>query len=284
MDQLLHVHRPPREIPEPDISVLPSFVLIAPPPYTSPRTKETAPSLCESWRTALADLPPAVAAQFTIKEARFNAATLAKEFGTFDCLVSPANAFGIMDGGYDLALSRAFIVDDDIWALTNAVQDVLHKRYRGYLPPGSCTMVPLSPALTTSNPLGCTTLAVVPTMRTPESVSWHRDLVYESMWNLLAALWRWNEGERPDAAPQVQKVLLTGLGTGHGRIGFDKCAKQMFLAALNFARGWAQEIFRAKSCCITNHRESSKESSIIFELLNDTAPKTGKARRCAICS
>ncbi|KAI0077619.1 macro domain-like protein [Panus rudis PR-1116 ss-1] len=240
MDQLLHTQRPPREIPEPDASVLPSFVLIAPSPYTSPRTKKTAPSLCEAWRAALANLHPAVAGRFTVKEARFDAAALAEEFGTFDCIVSPANAFGIMDGGYDLALSRAFIVDGDIWALTNAVQDVLFKKHRGYLPPGCCTMVPLSPTLTASNPLGCTSLAVVPTMRTPEDVSWHRDLVYECMWNLLVALWRWNEGERPEAAPRIQQVLLTGLGTGNGGIDLDKCAKQMFLAALNFARGWGE--------------------------------------------
>ncbi|KAI0356175.1 hypothetical protein OH77DRAFT_1423771 [Trametes cingulata] len=68
--------------------------------------------------------------RFTLKEARFNAQALAQEFGTFDCLVSPANAFGIMDGGYDLALTRALIVDGDAWALTNPMQDVLRKRHR----------------------------------------------------------------------------------------------------------------------------------------------------------
>ncbi|KAI0371133.1 hypothetical protein BV20DRAFT_1112799 [Pilatotrama ljubarskyi] len=173
MDDILHVHRPPHEIPPPDASVLPSFVLIAPPPYMSPRTKQTVPSLCDAWRAALAELPLDIAARFTVKEARLNAQALAQEFGTFDCIVSPANAFGIMDGG------RAFIIDGDAWALTNAVQDVLRKRHGGYLPPasGCCTMVPLPPTLTASNPLGCTSVAVVPTMRTPESVSWHRDLL-----------------------------------------------------------------------------------------------------------
>ncbi len=38
-----------------------------------------------------------------------------------------------------MALSVAFTVDKDIWALTNAVQDVLQLKHRGYLPPASCT-------------------------------------------------------------------------------------------------------------------------------------------------
>ncbi|OSC98502.1 macro domain-like protein [Trametes coccinea BRFM310] len=242
MDRPLDVNRTPRKLPEPDTSLLPSFVLIAPPPRTNPRTnlKVTAPSLCAAWLEALADLPASVAQQFAVKETRLDPAALAQEFGTFECVVSPANAFGIMDGGYDLALSRAFAVDGDIWALTNTVQDVLQDRHRGYLPPGCCELAPLPSALTASNPLGCTVLAVVPTMRTPEDVSWHRDLVYECMWNLLSAIWRWNKGERPEGAKPVKRVLMTGLGTGNGGIGYEKCAKQMCLAALNFARGWGE--------------------------------------------
>ncbi|RDX41095.1 macro domain-like protein [Lentinus brumalis] len=198
----------------------------------------TLPSLCAAWRLALADLPETVSSRFTVKEAQLDPAGLAQEFGTFECLVSPANSFGIMDGGYDMALSVAFTVDKDIWALTNAVQDVLQRKHRGYLPPASCTLVPLTPELTASNPLGCTVLAVVPTMRAPENVSWHLDLVHDSMWNLLTALWRWNEGERPEGAEPIIKVLMTGLATGYGEMSFEKCAKQMFLAARNFARGW----------------------------------------------
>ena len=88
-----------------------------------------------------------------------------------------------------MALSQAFTVEKDIWALTNTVQDVLKRQHRGFLPPASCTLVPLTPALTASNALRCTVLAVVPTMRTPEDVSWHLDIVYDCMWNLLTALW-----------------------------------------------------------------------------------------------
>lgn len=141
---------------------------------------------------------------------------------------------------YDMALSVAFTVERDIWALTNVVQDALRTRHRGYLPPGACELVPLPPALTAANALECTVLAVVPTMRTPEDVSWNVDLVYECMWNLLSALWRWNGGERPAGARPVERVLMTGLATGNGGISYERCARQMALAALNFARGWGE--------------------------------------------
>ena len=142
---------------------------------------------------------------------------------------------------YDAALSQIFSTkfnEEEIWTLTNEVQDVLKRRWRGYLPPGSCQLVPLSPKLTARNPLDCTVLAVVPTMRVPEDVSWHVDLVYDSMWSLLAAVYQWNAGERPAGARPIRRVLMTGLATGFGGIGYDKCARQMFLAALNFAKAW----------------------------------------------
>jgi hypothetical protein len=127
---------------------------------------------------------------------------------------------------------------NEIWNLTNEVQNVLKARHRGYLPPGSCTLVPLSAKLTACNPLNCTVLAVVPTMRVPENVSWNLDLIYESMWNLLTAIWRWNAGERPKGAVPIKRVLMTGLATGYGGIGHNKCARQMILATLNFVKGW----------------------------------------------
>ncbi|KAJ2965373.1 hypothetical protein NUW54_g14138 [Trametes sanguinea] len=90
----------PSPPPEPDPTVLPSIVLINAPPRTNPITKEPiGPSLCGEWRNAIAELPPAVAERFTVKETRFDAAAIAREFGACHCVVSPANSFGIMDGG-----------------------------------------------------------------------------------------------------------------------------------------------------------------------------------------
>ncbi|KAI0072984.1 macro domain-like protein [Panus rudis PR-1116 ss-1] len=223
-----------------DPTIIPEFVLIAPAPRTDFRTKQPEPSLCNEWIAALKEVPEPLAARFKVKEMRLDCDVLSKEFGTFDCVVSPANSFGIMDGGYDMALSLAFQVGKDIWALTNSVQDVLKRRHRGYLPPGSCTLVPLSSQLTSSNCLNCTVLAVVPTMRVPEPVAWHVDLVYDSMWNLLTALWQWNldieDGVRN--GKKIERVLMTGLATGCGEIGAKRCARQMILAVRHFAEGW----------------------------------------------
>ncbi len=96
MDQLLAPPRPPQPLPAPDSSIIPSIVLIAPPP---PMNQKATPSLCDAWRAAFSDLPREVAARFPVKEARFNPTALAQEFGAFDCVVSPANTFGFLDGG-----------------------------------------------------------------------------------------------------------------------------------------------------------------------------------------
>jgi hypothetical protein len=82
-----------------DVSILPEIVLIAPPPRKDSHTGETPLSLCDAWLRALKTLPEPVASRFRVKETKLNPAALAQEFGTCDCLVSPANTFGIMDGG-----------------------------------------------------------------------------------------------------------------------------------------------------------------------------------------
>lgn len=40
---------------------------------------------------------------------------------TFDLIVSPANSYGILDGGFDDAISHAFSLNDDYSALTRYV-------------------------------------------------------------------------------------------------------------------------------------------------------------------
>ena len=89
---------------EADETFLPEFVLIASPSRPHPRTKEIKPSLYDAWRKAIQAIPQPVASRFTIKEENFDAAALARDLGPIDCLVSPANAFGIMDGGCVLSL------------------------------------------------------------------------------------------------------------------------------------------------------------------------------------
>lgn len=59
----------------------------------------------------------------------------------FDLVVSPANSYGRLDGGFDVAISRAFSPRNDYLALTRVAQAKLYDEWRGFAPPGTCTLV-----------------------------------------------------------------------------------------------------------------------------------------------
>ena len=143
---------------------------------------------------------------------------------------------------YDLALSRAFMGDTrDLGRLSHHVQAVLRKRWRGFAPPTTCTLVELPADVNGPgrNPWGARVLAVLPTMRVPYGVNWHKDLAYNSMWTLLVELMLWNESHQGDE--QIKRVLITGLGTGTGELSPERCAMQMVLAVKHFKQGYPKE-------------------------------------------
>lgn len=128
----------------------------------------------------------------------------------------------------------------DEWTLTAHCQAFIREKANGYLPPGSCLIVPLPEAAAgIGNPWGAQSLAIVPTMRTPEDISWNRDLVYNAMWSLLKEVALWNG--RCDSAGvgdgRIGTVLMTGLGTGTGAVPGRVCARQMMLAVRHFIEG-----------------------------------------------
>ncbi len=53
-----------------------------------------------------------------------------------DCVVSPANSYGLMDGGYDLAISEWFG-----WELQDKVQEYILRNYRGEQPVGTSFII-----------------------------------------------------------------------------------------------------------------------------------------------
>ena len=114
------------------------------------------------------------------------------------------------------------------------------------MPPGSCAIVPLPEDVRVphENPWHTTSLAILPTMHTPEDVSWHKDLVYNAMWTLLVEIKRWNQSEVGKAS-SIHTVLMTGLGTGQGGISVERCAQQMVLAVKHWQlRGLPQNHVR----------------------------------------
>ncbi|KAF8546641.1 macro domain-like protein, partial [Imleria badia] len=158
---------------------------------------ESQASLIKEWRNAFAQhLQPKDLERFSFLESRLNRLQAAQV--TFDCIVSPANSYGIMDGGFDFYLDR----------------------YYGFAPPGSCILVPGLPP----NDFSCKTIAVCPTMRYPEELTWHKDIVYNTMWSLLVELENWNK-KVDDEEKKIKKVLMTGLGTGVGKIPEADCAR-----------------------------------------------------------
>jgi O-acetyl-ADP-ribose deacetylase (regulator of RNase III) len=160
----------------------------------------------------------------------------------FDCVVSPANSYALLDGGFDDAISRAFSPADDYYALTRHAQLELYKQYRGFAPPGTCTLIsiPEEYAKRSKNAdrWGCRWLALCPTMRLPDNVGWDREIVYECVWSLLCAIDRHNRSVKDSnaepAEAMIKYILMTPLATGVGNVSAEKWAHQAVLALKNY--------------------------------------------------
>jgi O-acetyl-ADP-ribose deacetylase (regulator of RNase III) len=135
----------------------------------------------------------------------------------FDCMVSAANSFGIMDGGVDLAIIDYFGV-----GLMRRVQEFIQEDYLGEQPVGTSIIVETD---NKEHPY----IAHTPTMRVPMNIS-HTDNVYLAMWSMLLAVRKFNQS----ADRKIEVIACPGLGTGYGRVPFTEAARQMALAYKNF--------------------------------------------------
>ncbi|KAK7429486.1 hypothetical protein QQZ08_004079 [Neonectria magnoliae] len=151
----------------------------------------------------------------------------------FDVIVSPANSYGRLDGGFDDAISRALSPRDDYLALTRVAQEALYDEWRGFAPPGTCTIVRIPEAFQerSRNVWGAKYLALCPTMRVPMNVRWDRDIVYNTMWSLLCAVDKHNRGSPDD---KISGVLMTPMATGTGQVSAGRWASQTVLALKHF--------------------------------------------------
>lgn len=155
--------------------------------------------LVNSWRAAFDDCPNVEARQGSILPVQTSA------------IVSPANSFGFMDGGLDLALSKHFG-----WQMETNVRDVLLAEHDGELPVGQAIVVP-------SGHAQVPWLISAPTMRVPMVVA-DTTNAYLAFRAILRAV-RDHNAERPD--DQITSVACPGLGTGNGLMPPDRCARQM---------------------------------------------------------
>ena len=141
----------------------------------------------------------------------------------FDCMVSAANSFGLMDGGVDLAITNFF--GDQ---LQQRVQDRILADFRGEQPIGTSLIVDTQH---TKHPY----IAHTPTMRVPMYIS-KTDNVYTAMWAMLLAVHQFNLNAQAaqNNQTQIKIVACPGLGTGVGRMGYSEAARQMSLAYRKF--------------------------------------------------
>ncbi|OBZ71364.1 hypothetical protein A0H81_08767 [Grifola frondosa] len=190
--------------------------------------------LVDEWRQAFAALvPEECQAHVTILETTLS--ELKPPNASFDCIVSPANSFGRFDGGFDQILSDVLAPPDDPSALTRAAQSVLYHRWRGFAPPGTCTLIPLSDTPCATNPFACRFVALCPTMRFPSSVAWHKEIVYNCVWSLLVEIDEHNTRAASDPVlSPIETVVMTGLATGIGCVSANQCAKQTALAFAHY--------------------------------------------------
>ncbi|KAF3396792.1 hypothetical protein DPV78_007763 [Talaromyces pinophilus] len=159
----------------------------------------------------------------------------------FDLIVSPANSYGILDGGFDDAISRTFCLPQhDYRALTNVAQQKLYEQWHGFAPPGTCTLVSMPRELRETNRWGCKLVALCPTMRTPDDARWDREVVYECVWSLMCEVDRWNSRNTSSSSnlangeSRIDTILITPLATGTGGVSREKWALQFVLALKHF--------------------------------------------------
>ena len=136
---------------------------------------------------------------------------------SFDCMVSAANSFGLMDGGVDLAITRYFGQE-----LPAKVQSIIKSEYYGEQPVGTSIIVETE---NNRHPF----IAHTPTMRVPLKIT-RTDNVYNAMFAMLRAVANHNKTN----SQKIKKVACPGLGTSAGRMPSKEAARQMELAYRNF--------------------------------------------------
>lgn len=128
-----------------------------------------------------------------------------------DAIVSPANSFGFMDGGLDLALSERFG-----WHVQSKLQEIIKQRPLKELLIGEAVLIETNDSLTPW-------IIAAPTMRVPMRLRQSIN-AYLAMKAILVCLLSKSQTH------SIKTVAIPGLGTGVGSLSFKTSAMQMFQA------------------------------------------------------
>jgi O-acetyl-ADP-ribose deacetylase (regulator of RNase III) len=128
-----------------------------------------------------------------------------------DAIVSPANSFGIMDGGLDLAIR-----DQLGFGVEQRLQQVIVEKHHGELPVGWAEIIETEDSRWRY-------LIAAPTMRVPEPIPFtiHAYLAFRAI--LLAV----ENINKVLGKPAIASLVCCGLGTGIGKVAANTCARQM---------------------------------------------------------
>ena len=148
----------------------------------------------------------------------------------FDCVVSAANSFGLMDGGVDQCITDMFGIN-----MMRRVQQRIINEYAGEQPVGTSMIVRANEEPSQHNKF----VAHTPTMRVPRDVA-GSDNAYRAMKAALLAVKEHNrivdtnpQGVGPTDWTRINAVVTPGLATLTGRIPYKKAARQMALATFH---------------------------------------------------
>ena len=161
-----------------------------------------ADEMCDAFRERFDGLP-----NVRVIRSRF------EDLPPYDCFVTAANSFGIMNAGIDAAVIRIHGRQ-----LMERIQHQILDKYLGEQPIGTSFIVPTGHA---QFPF----LAHSPTMRVPGSIQ-GTDKVYAATWASLLAVYL---AKSQDKLP-INSVVFPAMGAGFGGVPYRESARQMAAA------------------------------------------------------
>lgn len=157
-------------------------------------------NMCVSWINHFYNLP-------NVEIVCMDFADFMKSHNDVDCVVSPANAYGFMDGGYDLAITKYFGNE-----LQMKVQEYIRENLYCEQPIGTSIIVDIP----NTNGLK---LIHTPTMQVPSLIKDYQIIYHCMRSTLITAL-----------SSEVKSIVIPAFGGCTGGVPIDKVSEMMWCA------------------------------------------------------
>jgi len=144
----------------------------------------------------------------------------------FDAIVSPANSYGIMEGGFDMHLNNYLSNELNYKDFIKMIQKQLSKKVNLLQQPGSAILLE-------TNNSKCPYLIHSPTMQIP-SIIYNKEIVYWCIYNILTLIYNHNENCIKDKETKINTICMPGMGTGCGQLTYKDFVKLLYLAYKHF--------------------------------------------------